>query len=557
MAYKLSEKNTTEKQKYEKIIAKNEAKYQKIYDEIRELRNNKELNAQERSLKILEKQIQLYEIDRDIVTKKQTIDKLYSRQMEETLNQKYSNNELSSNEYANEVKNLREYRSMANSKNAIEDYDNEATILEMKQKLEYMKKSMGLIDGKEADRNIAEIGEQLADNEEFRRDEENSLAEQKFKYDRRNLYYQRNSGEITNEELTQKEGELEEQKGKVPSDKDFNDMFNNLSEKYLEHTKKTRGKETAKTNEDQFIPPSKDKTIEMLSACKNLSARSELDVNSYISGQAKKLGIDKQKLIFYLREQEKLKIKSPEKVLHYHRTSLERGKNILESGYLLNRKNMQLNGGDISEFRGSSSNNVQFSVDKYNEYGELLQSGYEPEGENLGASSNDIVFVMGPKLLKEETYNPFTMYPTVEKANINEMCTAILAKDPETLQKLQSILDINQINVQTMLQDDFDREEILQSLNEGKRQDKTVQASKDRNTITLSKDVSKEAVEQAKTAVEKNENSNTSLEEQGYRIADSKKKVIDKVGQRIEPKKEKELEEQQTKKQEKENDIGE
>ena len=91
---------------------------------------------------------------------------------------------------------------------------------------------------------------------------------------------------------------------------------------------------------------------------------------------------------------------------------------------------------------------------------------------------------------------------------------------------------------------------------EEKRKDKISQKSNEKNTITLSNNVSKEAVEQARATVEKNESSNTTLEEQGYKIADSKKKVIDKVGERIEPKQEKELVEQQTKEQEKENDIG-
>lgn len=231
-------------------------------------------------------------------------------------------------------------------------------------------------------------------------------------------------------------------------------------------------------NNIEFEPPTYEETEKMLRACRNMQR--EFDVNYYIGSQAKKLGIDKEKLKLYLRQQEKSRINSSDKVLHYHRTSMESAKKILESGYLLNRANIKLNGGDISNLSGSSSVNVQFTVDEYDEHGQLQMSGFNSDRESVvGAASTDIVFVMSPKLLKEDSYDCFDKYPTVEKANIRECCATILAKNPEVLEQLQSILEENQIEIPTMLQEEFDRESILDNLTTEKQEETEIQQEDD------------------------------------------------------------------------------
>ena len=57
----------------------------------------------------------------------------------------------------------------------IEDYGIEDTILEMKLKLEHMKKALGKVPKEQADKNIAAIRKEKEDNAEFRQDEENDL----------------------------------------------------------------------------------------------------------------------------------------------------------------------------------------------------------------------------------------------------------------------------------------------------------------------------------------------------------------------------------------------
>lgn len=250
MDYNLSQKNDNQKKQYESIIEQNNKKYLKLAEEIKNIRADKEGTAQDRQFAILELQIQQEEIERDTVAKEQAIANLYVREMEENLTQRRMNKEISPQEFSNEIHNIREYRSMISIKNSIEDYDNESTILEMKLRLEHMKKSMGKVTKEQADKNIAEMEQTLSDNEEYRQDEVNELAKQNFEYKRRNLYYQRNSGEISTDELKQKLEELKQTKGKIPTEKEFEEMLNDLSEKHLEQPQQSQEYEREVSNRD-------------------------------------------------------------------------------------------------------------------------------------------------------------------------------------------------------------------------------------------------------------------------------------------------------------------
>lgn len=208
---------------------------------------------------------------------------------------------------------------------------------------------------------------------------------------------------------------------------------------------------------------SEEETQKIVSAYRNMSSQGKLSANAYISSQAKKLGVNKKELTSFIQEKGKAEISSPNKVLHYHRTSMQSFEQIMQTGFLLNRKNMQLNGIDISRLNGSSSANVQFSRDIYNEEGELQSSGFDID-DNLGASSADVVFVMSPELMNEETYNCLAMYPTVEKTDIQRCCATILAKDINIQNQIQSILKAKNLQIRTMLQGEFDRESVLEEL---------------------------------------------------------------------------------------------
>lgn len=211
----------------------------------------------------------------------------------------------------------------------------------------------------------------------------------------------------------------------------------------------------------------------LIAGYRNMATSGELNAKLFIGSQSKKLGVDKKELETFLKEKAKEEIKSPNKVLHYHRTSLEYAKKIIESGYLLNRENIVLNGGDISHLSGSSSANVQFTRDIYDENGMLQLSGFNI-GVNKGANSMEVVFVMNPKLMEEESYNCVYTYPIVEKADIRECCATILAQNPEIQAQIDKCLADKGMMIPTMLQEEFNREEILANLR-GKEKDNELQ----------------------------------------------------------------------------------
>lgn len=227
---------------------------------------------------------------------------------------------------------------------------------------------------------------------------------------------------------------------------------------------KIKGKRTQETSVETGLDSlSEEETKTIMSSYKIMSMRGELSANAYLSSKAKQLGVDKKTLSAFIQEKGKAEISSPDKVLHYHRTSMKSFEQIMQTGFLLNRKNMQLNGIDTSNLRGSSSANIQFSRDVYDADGKLQISGFDM-ADNLGASSADVVFVMSPELMNEETYNCFTMYPTVEKADIQRCCATILAKDSNIQMQIESILRGKNLPIRTMLQEKFDREAILDEL---------------------------------------------------------------------------------------------
>lgn len=244
---------------------------------------------------------------------------------------------------------------------------------------------------------------------------------------------------------------------------------------------------------------SEEEAKKIVSVYQRMSNQSELSANAYISTQAKKLGIDKSDLISFVLTKGKETINSPDKVLHYHRTSIQSFSQIMQTGYLLNRKNMELNGIDTSRLSGSSSANVQFSRDIYDSNGKLQVEGYNKES-NLGANSTDIVFVMGPELMQEDTYNCLSVYPTVEKADIQRCCVAILVKDSIIQMQVEQLLKEHNISINTILQENFNRNIILEELSKNN----SIQQEKDAGFILKSingRDISTTSIMETKQQV--------------------------------------------------------
>lgn len=111
----------------------------------------------------------------------------------------------------------------------------------------------------------------------------------------------------------------------------------------------------------------------------------------------------------YIISQKSEEIKDQDK--YYHATDIESFKKILKSGYLLSRKERIKNGEDLSNLHWSSSQKIQFSLNRI-----VLQA--------------PVTFVFGKRIYEEETFYPSRIiYPTADKININNACIAIIVRD--------------------------------------------------------------------------------------------------------------------------------
>lgn len=201
-----------------------------------------------------------------------------------------------------------------------------------------------------------------------------------------------------------------------------------------------------------------DKKEQLYWSLRNAKMQSELTFFSYVGHYAKQLGIPKEELLKEMREYAKGKLINPDKMRHYHRTSLDNFDSIMDIGALMCRSELAKQGVDISKFSGSSSNYVQFTNDTFDKSGKCIRPGFFPDdGLGIGVGGNDVTFVFGQKLIEEPSYDCFGLYPTVETVSIKDCCIAILAKDEAVLAKIQGKLEELRITkILSMLVKDWD-----------------------------------------------------------------------------------------------------
>lgn len=123
----------------------------------------------------------------------------------------------------------------------------------------------------------------------------------------------------------------------------YRQLTQTIEESIITISKMQTNKNKVKTTEEEpkgtsIETLSEEEKQKIVSTYKNVSIQGELSANAYISSQAKKFGVDKKELTKFVLEKGKSEIKSPDKVLHYHRTSIQSFKQIMQTGFLLNRK---------------------------------------------------------------------------------------------------------------------------------------------------------------------------------------------------------------------------
>lgn len=187
----------------------------------------------------------------------------------------------------------------------------------------------------------------------------------------------------------------------------------------------------------------------------NVARGAEADYYRYIRSQAKKEGIPADEMLAKVRaiNKERRFGKNKDYIKFYHSTSIGGLSSILKSGQLLSRKEREARGEDVSKLPWSSSENIQFSCDDFDENGEMIRPGL---GEGRGALGSEVSFVFGGDLMDEKSFESAPYYPTVEKVDISEKCLGIIVKNAENVEVVESMLKEKGIDIPVYTTDDYD-----------------------------------------------------------------------------------------------------
>jgi len=184
-----------------------------------------------------------------------------------------------------------------------------------------------------------------------------------------------------------------------------------------------------------------------------LHSASEFERSNILSQIVKERSQPKEKILENLREISKEKILFSEKVTHYHRTSFENFKSIVEMGKLLSRSNIKKNRPDIKIPSWSASDDVMMTRDIYDKDGKLIKQGITAHG--VGASGSGVILVMGKNIMSLDNYDAIGEYPTVSDASLVDNCEAILAKNETDLISTKKILEANNLSIPVYIESEW------------------------------------------------------------------------------------------------------
>lgn len=239
MEYKLSKSREVKRKAYENKIKENDKKYWKLAEEMRRIKSSKDMTPEDRQIAILKLEIEQKEIEIDMQTQEMSIEKLCEQEMKDNWNNKTKNSRkdnkevISAAEYTQGTKEITETYVMYGESKELESIDIEKLIIEMKIKLETIKRNYGKIPKDQADENIEKMKRELSDLGEHKKVQEDLLAKDYFEYNKRHLYKKRSNGKISNDELNKQLEKIKKSK-EVPTPEELSEMIEKLKEKHLE-----------------------------------------------------------------------------------------------------------------------------------------------------------------------------------------------------------------------------------------------------------------------------------------------------------------------------------
>lgn len=232
MDYKfIDENNKNEKKKYEENIEKCNEEISDIDEKIKELRFNMSISPKERQKQKLELEIAKKEIESKIISLQNAMFDLFIKEVDKKLADKRLNNEITPKEYYAEKQKLKYLKPAKEYTNNVKYTEIEDIIIDFKTKLEQLKFDTKLTTFEQKEFNIKELEKNKELNKKELEYQKENIEKEKYYYEYKKIYQERD--EIGEEKLKEKLDELENSDIKPPTEKEVDDMYNDLGYKYL------------------------------------------------------------------------------------------------------------------------------------------------------------------------------------------------------------------------------------------------------------------------------------------------------------------------------------
>ena len=247
MDYKfIDENNKNEKKKYEENIEKCNEEISDIDEKIKELRFNMSISPKERQKQKLELEIAKKEIESKIISLQNAMFDLFIKEVDKKLADKHLNNEITSKEYYAEKQKLKYLKPAKEYTNNLKYTEIEDIIIDFKTKLEQLKFDTKLTTFEQKEFNIKDLEKSKKINQTELEYQKEDIKKEKYDYEYHKIYQERD--EIGEEKLKEKITEFENKEIEPPTEKEVDDMYNDLGYKYL--GKEMSDRENYKVAED-------------------------------------------------------------------------------------------------------------------------------------------------------------------------------------------------------------------------------------------------------------------------------------------------------------------
>ena len=209
MDYKfIDENNKDEKNRYEENIEKYNEEISGIDEKIKELRVNMSISPKERQKQKLELEISKKEIESKIISLQNAMFDLFIKEVDKKLADKRLNNEITSKEFYEERQKLKYLKPAKEYTNNVKYTEIENIIIDFKTKLEQLKFDTKLTTFEQKEFNIKEL------------EKNKELNKKELEYRKEDIQKEK-LNELDNSDINQ------------PTEKEVDDMYNDLGYKYL------------------------------------------------------------------------------------------------------------------------------------------------------------------------------------------------------------------------------------------------------------------------------------------------------------------------------------